>query len=84
MGLSLGSLRSQVRDKFVASCGLDLGGDNENAHWGLAYTATRTSGAAVDGATAAPATTLIITENDLRTVLDKTAHLEKVSLRIIS
>ena len=72
IGLSLASLRTQVRDKFAASnCQVQL--ENEEAHWGLVWTAPVNEGSA---------TRLLITEEDFLDVLERTASLEKVSLRV--
>lgn len=74
VGLSLASLRTQVRDKFAASnCSVQL--ETEEAHWGLVWTAPASEGSS---------TRLLITEEDFVELLERTATLEKVALRIVS
>lgn len=79
--LTLGVLRSLVRDKFAtSSCAMQLGGGGggagEDAHWGLAYTTPASE--------VGPCSTqLVISEEDFLGVLERTASLEKVALRIV-
>ncbi|KAK4058465.1 hypothetical protein OIO90_000626 [Microbotryomycetes sp. JL221] len=78
--LTLQSLRTQIRHKF---CSADVVLESESAHWGLAYTKDHATTVG-NGSGEARTTRLIITEEDLRAVLDGVTSSDKLTFRVVS
>mgnify|MGYP001578396609 FL=1 len=78
--ITLDALRIAVERKFAMSGSIRLGGDKGEVAWTLAHALARSSGAS---AGEGGAVERIGDEGEFQSLLERTAHLEKISLRIV-
>lgn len=77
--ITLEALRTAVERKFAMSGSIRLAGEKGDVVWTLAYALSRSSGASGEMG----AVERIGDEGEFQGVLERTAHLEKVALRIV-